>query len=127
MDYARQIATARRLIEQYGADCVWADQTPGTPDPAQPWLPVAPAVVSAQVKVAFFSRNEFSAAFLQFMKGTEIPIGKQYGLMATPSTFIPKLTGTLTRTLDNVIFTLNAIDVLAPNGIPILYTIDLQK
>jgi hypothetical protein len=126
MTFERQIATASRLIAQYGADCVWRE--PGTPT-GSPARPVAGTPSDAAVKILFLTNTsrESLASLLSMIADTELPSGGKRGLMAGNISFTPSLSGLVA--VGNVfaepalrILPKNGIDLLAPNQVePILY------
>lgn len=125
MDYSRAIESARRLIERYGARCVW-EQSTVVANTDTPWIPQEPTALTYNVSIVFFSANSSVAASLRFLRGTDVVAGRQYGLMPF-SNFIPQMTATVRRLSDNAVFLIESVDTLAPDGTPILHTIDFQK
>ena len=125
--YDSQIATAKRLIAAKGELCLWAASAPATAaDPDQPWLTVAGAAPApVEVRIVMLPASRQYRELLRFLKGTEVVGGGAYGLMAAVS-FDPAKTGIVTRK-NGTKLSIESIDLLAPNGDPILYTIEFAK
>lgn len=123
MIYDRQIATAKRLIAKYGAEAVWTK--PAAQDgAAKPWRDVREGEPSDfSVPIALFSAKDLgygSTFALAQMAGTdEIPVHKQMGLMSGGLAFVPDLTDSVVIAGSPV--EVVQIDILQPNGIPLLY------
>lgn len=115
------IATARELIDLYGAACLWQKPAPLVEDePGYPTEGVLPDPVPC--KLAFFTGRDLgrgSEEFLAMLAGMEVPANQEIGLLAGGLSFTPELTDTLTR--GGVELAIKKIDRLAPNGTPILY------
>lgn len=120
--YDSAIATANRLIDKFGASCVWAK--PAAPDPdADPWRDQREGEPDEHnVSIAFFSAKDLgygTTLALAALAGTEVPAHNQMGLMPGGLDFDPELTDTVTfgeKTID-----VTKIDTLAPNGTPVLF------
>jgi hypothetical protein len=125
MTFERQIATATRLIDRYGATCVWRE--PGTPT-GSPASPVPGTPEDHAVKIVFLTNTtrESLAGLLSMITETELPTGGKRGLMAAVN-FQPSLSGRVAvgTTFAEPALRLipkNGIDLLAPNQVePILY------
>lgn len=119
--FDRATATALRLIDKFGAKCVWTKAGAQDED-AQPWRDVREGEPeSFPVSIAFFSAKDLgygSTLALAAMTGTEVPAHTQMGLMGAVS-FDPELTDTLL--FDAKVIDVTQIDILAPNGVPVLY------
>ena len=129
--YARPIATAKRLIDKYGAFCTW--EIPALLDHTVPGYPTEvpdSAKSFENIKIAFFTARDLGrgvAESLGFKPGTEVPEGAVIGLMAASGLpFIPSLNHTLTRK-DGTPNTIANIDVLKPADEPILYFVRLNE
>lgn len=124
--YDRSIATAQRLIAKWGEDCKWQKPAPKTGGvPGYPEFGETPEPVPC--KIAFFSSRDLgrgSAEFLALLQGTEVPAGKEIGLLAGGIGFTPELTDTITRA-DSSVISIEKIDRLAPAGIPVLYYVTI--
>jgi len=120
--YARQIETAKRLIDKFGAECVWVK--PAAEDPnAKPWRDNRQGEAEEfNASVAFFSAKDLgygSTLALANMAGTEVPAHSRMGLMSGGQEFNPELTDTVWFNGDEIDIT--KIDNLAPDGEPILF------
>lgn len=121
--FATQIATTQRLISKFGQSCTWRKTAVSTPNPAKPWEMIPGAVTDATVKVVFVSK--FKEHFLlKYMANTEIPEGLFVGYMAAQS-FTPAINDVLIRGSETL--TIQAIDIVAPNGEPILYIVTVKR
>lgn len=129
--YERQIAGAKRTIAKRGQAVEWLVRDEGVTDPAEvpgasKWRPkknpdVDPVI--HPVNIAFFPLDRAQEQSLQ-ARGISDTFGMSYGLMGqTP--FSPNQKDAVRR--DGVIYPIESIDVLAPNGSgvtdAILYTI----
>lgn len=120
--FAEDIATAQELITLYGESCQWqkpAAKTGGTP--GYPTLGPVPDPVPC--KIAWFSPRDLgrgTVEFLAALKGTEVPAGKQIGLLAGGISFEPEDVDTVVRRSGKQ-SAVESIDLLAPNGTPVLY------
>lgn len=121
--YDRQIATATRLVAKYGQSVVWRKVGILTPDPSQPWENTNGTTVDNSVKMVFLTkwRDEL---LLKYLKGTDIPTGANFGLMGVQS-FVPAINDYVVRGSDNYI--VKDIDIISPNGTPILYIVSFAR
>lgn len=124
--FDRQIATAVRLVAKYGQDIIWRTVVDGAPaNPAQPWKPTEAADTDTTAKVCFVAvRDNDWRKLLAYLKGTEVPVGRQAGLMAGNVAFEPKLKDVVVR--DGVVLTVTNIDLVSPNGQKILYILEFE-
>lgn len=125
-EYDRAIATSLRLIAKKGVPVIWRKKTVLTPDPSKPWLVEAgpfaeytPSVVFLPFTISKPSLNSDNE-FVVDATGGEAETGKCYGLMGAQG-FAPDTADTVIH--DSIYFKIEKIDVLAPNGQIILYTI----
>lgn len=124
-EYDRAIATAQRLIAKKGMTVTWEQQENGeAPDPSKPWRPAEAEPVEHEVSIVFLPYNRENQQFLSMMTGTEIPQGAEYGLMGAVD-FTPNLNDTVVR--NGVRLGIEKIDLLAPAGDPVLYTIGFKQ
>ena len=118
-----QIATAQRLISKFGQSCTWRKTDVSTPNPVKPWEMIPGTVTDAAVKVVFVSKFK-EHFFLKYMANTEIPEGLFVGYMAAQS-FTPAINDLLIRGSETL--TIQAVDIVAPNGEPILYIVTVKR
>lgn len=124
-EYDRAIATAQRLIAKKGMSVTWKQLTNGTPaDPDKPWRPGATEHTDKTVNIVFFPYNRENQKFLALLTGTEVPKGEEYGLMGAVD-FTPTLKDTIVRNGETL--AVETINLLAPAGDPVLYTIGFCK
>ncbi|UUV44525.1 head-to-tail adaptor [Rhodobacter phage RcMotherGoose] len=125
--YERQIASAKKTIAKKGQVVTWRIRAQGTTDAgevagATKWRPkaVTPATPDDRsVSIAFFPITKEKYESLRAM-GVELTTGAQMGLMGAVD-FEPSQKDAVLRA--GVLMPIETIDVIAPNGDPILYEI----
>jgi hypothetical protein len=123
MSYARQIASAQRLIKKKGLLVTWRKLV-RTQNNVQPWKGTT-ANQDFQVYIVFLRKGGNLASALQSLfKGTEITQGAPNGIMGSIPGLIPELTDVVIR--NGVTLAISAIDPLAPDGTPILYFVEFK-
>lgn len=128
MNYNRQIATAKRLIEKYGQTVSFSRISETISDPLKPWEKTLGTPEVSNFKMVFIDPNatgisQLGKEFLQYLKGSEILEGKLRGLLAN-NNFEPKPTDILTRNSKEL--KIYAINPLAPSDQTILYVLELE-
>lgn len=126
-EYDRQIAGAKRTIAKKGQVVTWRIRSQGTTDAgevagATKWRPKAatPATPDDRsVSIVFFPITKEKYESL-VARGIELTTGAQMGLMGAVD-FEPSQKDAVLR--GGVLMPIETIDVLAPNGDPILYEI----
>lgn len=123
--YDRQIAKAKDTIAKKGRKCVWAVLDQAAPaDADKPWKPGAPITDKYDVDIVFLPETRVNTAFLQMLTGTSIVEGSDYGLMAAVKGFVPTTRAEVYAEDGTTLLRgIKSVDVLAPDGVPILYTI----
>ena len=121
------IAIAKEMIAEFGQDCWW-QKPPSLNTGGIPGYPVAGALPDPiPCKIAFFSPTDMARGVLQFLDmipGTEVADNTQIGLLAGGVSFTPENTDGIRRGADDAdTVSIIKIDLLAPNGTPVLYTI----
>ena len=120
--YDRQIASAKRQIAAKGQDVTWRVLVDGAPaDSSKPWKPSQATPDDKPVKIVFLPSTMANNQLIKYLKGTEVPTGSLTGLMAAVD-FEPKAKDVVVR--DGVELVVESIDLIAPNGEPILYTLE---
>lgn len=123
--FDRQIATAQRLIKKNGQKIVWrklADATPS--NPAEPWNGGTNVPVEHSPFLCFVPAKESATrVFMAYLAGTEIKTGRLAALMGAVD-FVPDSKDIVVR--DGVELRIDSIDVVSPNGQPILYMIEFK-
>lgn len=120
--YDADIAAAQQMIAEAGQSVTWHKLSDGAPpDANKPWLPSSGVPVNYTVNIVFLPIDRVNERFLQALRGTEIPSGSFQGLMGAVD-FIPSIKDKVTR--NGVVLQIRSIDTLAPNGDPILHTIE---
>lgn len=122
--YDEDIATAKELIQEFGQDCFW--QKPALPVADVPGYSVDGVLPDPiHCRMAFFSARDLDRGvepFLSLMTNTEVPASGIIGLLAGGIEFDPKLTDTLRRGAANApCLSIEDIDLIGPDGTPILY------
>lgn len=124
--YDRQIKQAQRVISRKGQAVTWRKKLVIV-DGAEPWKetkPVAPADDHNDFPVSIvFLRPGRVPAFLSLIVGTDVPQASVRGIMPAVS-FVPDLKDTVIR--DQVELSIKSMNVIAPNGDPILYDIEFN-
>lgn len=125
------IATAQELIDEFGRACWWqkpvaagTSTVPGYPD--DDTTPVA----AIPCKIAFFSQRDMARGVLEYfeqMVGSEVLANAQIGLLAGGTSFSPEVTDKILFDSNGTTSTsISKIDVLAPNGTPVLYILGVS-
>lgn len=123
-DYLGFIEDAKELIDEFGQDCWW--QKPGVTVAGVPGYPAAQALPQPlPCVIAFFSPKDLDRGVLQFfdvIPGTEVADNSQVGLLAGGQDFEPETTDTIRRgAIDARPISILKMDMVAPNGTPVLY------
>lgn len=121
--YARQIATAKRLIAAKGQSVIWRQVRDAAPaDPLKPWIASGNAVsVDNTVKIAFLPNKRLGfETLIAAAIGREILSGSVIGYMAQVS-FAPTKKDVVMR--GDIPYRIVNIDELNVDGAAILYTI----
>ena len=121
--YDRPIATAKKLIKKFGAVATWTQKTEVVPDPNKPWEKENSGESVFNPTIALFPFTASSRSLIQYLKGSEVPVGSLWALMPQVD-FIPSLKDSFV--IDGKNYTLLNIDILAPNGDVVLYTLELS-
>ena len=125
-DYLEIIEDAKDLIYEFGQDCWW--QKPGVTVSTSPGYATAGELPQpSPCTIAFFSPKDLDRGVMQVMDvipGTEVQDSTQVGLMAGGVDFDPQTTDTIRRGApDAAQISILKMDILAPNGTPVLYFI----
>ena len=118
--YDRAIATALRMVAQYGMVVTWEKPGPVTGTEANP---ISGEPVEHSVSIVFLpSEANGLASMLSAIQGTEVPNGGMVGYMGAVD-FVPELTDSVLGFDDLPLYLdpKNGIERLAPSGVPILY------
>jgi hypothetical protein len=119
--YDRQIRQAAKMIKKFGQPVTWKQPVKVVPDSTKPWKVNAADPVPYTVNMVFVRANGFSRELYRLIKGTDIPTGAPKGLMAAVP-FTPTVDDIVDR--NGTILKIAAIDVVSPNGDPILWLIE---
>jgi hypothetical protein len=121
-EYDRQIASAKRQIAKKGQAVVWWQIPDGVAaDPLLPNRKTNGSPVQFPATIVFFPLTAEKYKSLTRRPETELITGAVYGLMGAVG-FVPNLKDYIERG-DGLRYQIDAMNVLAPNGQPILYTI----
>lgn len=132
MGFARQIASAQRMIAAKGQACLWRKPAAVDPD-AAPWRDVREGEpTDIPVFIAWFSPRDLGRgtdAFLQALSGAsiDVPDGYEVGLMGAGD-FTPLPSDTIVKGTDDEgpETSIVSIDRLAPDGSPIIYFVKVK-
>jgi hypothetical protein len=117
-----QIALAQQAIKDNGQAVIWR-QLNRTADVGEPWK-VASGNVDYSPFICFFPVNKQTRETLHYIAGSnELKDGSVIGLMGAVN-FVPSLADVVIR--DGKQLNIASIEVLAPNGQAILYTIEFK-
>ena len=122
--YDRQIATAKRLIAAKGRTCVWRTLDEAAPaDETKPWKKGEETTTDNAAKIVFLPDTRSNLAFLQTLTDQPINVGDDYGIMAAVD-FVPTTRAEIyDESGATLLRGIKSVDVLAPNGEVILYTL----
>lgn len=124
--FARQIATALRLIAKNGELCTWRSIPDGVSlDPTKPWLKTNVEPIDTKVKIVILPNTRVTHETIKTLTGTEVSIGEDYGLMAQVK-FVPSKADVVIDSSGRV-KRIETIDILKPDGTPILYTVKFKE
>lgn len=125
--YASQIASVKRVIKARGEKCVWRSAAaPAATDPTQPWIEtVAAPAVETDAHILFTPITRINSQLMRHVlaQGGQ-PGGNVMGLMASVS-FDPTLAGVVVRS-SGAVLAVRSADPLAPDGTPILWTLEFE-
>ncbi len=123
--FDRQIATALKLIEENGQLIKWRIiNDPVASDPTTPWILDEAVTEDKDAYICFLPVDRWTMQSLGFMPGTVIPAGLEMGLMGSQE-FNPDLKDVVIR--DGKELRIDTINILSPNGQPILYTMIFKQ
>lgn len=120
-EYDSQIAIALKLIKKKGQLVTWVKQNVSR-DGTKPWKTTeVGGGATFPVSIVFIASGSAPQdAFVHLIKGTSVPTGAPKGLMgAVP--FVPEINDHILRGSDK--FNVESIEIVQPNGDPILYKI----
>jgi hypothetical protein len=125
--YGAQIATAKRLIASKGERVVWREPAAAVvPDVNKPWIETdAAAPIDYSVRIVFLPIDRINSQLFRYVKDSGTPRGTVMGLMAAVP-FTPTLTGRVTRT-DGSALGVRSVEPLAPDGTPIIWTVEFMS
>lgn len=124
MSFDWAIELAKELIDDNGQEVTWRVNREVAPfDPSRPWERDPAAPIEHTVRIVFLPQSRENRELIRAMRGSEVPTGRVMGLMAA-GPFEPTLKDTVVR--DGKTLAIECIDVLAPNGPPILYTLEFK-
>lgn len=125
--YDRQIATAERLIREKGKAVQVVRQTTTIPDPDKPWEPGVPGETTTDAYGVFLNFNQNDLETMSKMPGaSEVQASDRKVLLAAASAGAPLTTNDKLRDADGD-WSIEWVQVLAPNGENILYTVRARR
>lgn len=124
--FDRAIATAGRLIAKNGQDVIWRSVVDGAPtDDSKPWKPAEAADADTNAVICFLPTDKQSQQLFTYLRGTDdVSIGLVLGLMKGNVDFVPSQKDVVIR--DGETLRIKSIDLLAPNGQKVLYTMEFE-
>lgn len=122
--YDRSIAQATRMIKKYGQLVTWIQQGIQV-SPAEPWKDMGIDPETFPVFIVFLTpKGRLSNELFHLMQGTTVPEGAPTGLMAKVP-FTPALNDKVLRGTETL--NVKSMDIVAPNGEPILYKLEFAS
>jgi hypothetical protein len=124
------IATAKELIAEFGQTCYWQKPAPATGGvPGYPGVGTLPDPI--ECKMVFFSPKDLDRGVLswrELMQASEVPTNGEIGLLAGGISFEPEVADTIRRSgATGRQWAIHKIDLLAPNGDPVLYFVTVTQ
>jgi len=125
--YDRQVATAERLIREKGKPVQVVRQSTTLPDPDRPWEPGEPVETLTDAYGVFLNFNAQDMETMSKMAGaSEIQSSDRKVLLAAAAAGAPLTTNDKLRDADGD-WSIEWVQVLAPNGENILYTVRARR
>lgn len=125
--YDRQVATAERLIREKGKPIQVVRQSTTLPDPDRPWEPGEPVETLTDAYGVFLNFNAADMETMSKMAGaSEIQSSDRKVLLAAAAAGAPLTTNDKLRDADGD-WSIEWVEVLAPNGENILYTVRARR
>lgn len=125
--YDRQVATAERLIREKGKPVQVVRQLTTLPDPDRPWEPGEPVETLTDAYGVFLNFNAQDMETMSKMAGaSEIQSSDRKVLLAAAAAGAPLTTNDKLRDADGD-WSIEWVQVLAPNGENILYTVRARR
>ena len=113
-DWTAIAAEVREALGEVGNSLTLTRSTPGTPDPSQPWVPVAPTLVTETVSQFGDGRRDFRSG--------EVVIASDFQFMiAVPLTITPKPGDMIAA--DGVNATIIKAEPFPAGGEPVYFTL----
>lgn len=125
--YDRQVATAERLIREKGKPVQVVRQSTTLPDPDRPWEPGEPVETLTDAYGVFLNFNAQDMETMSKMAGaSEVQSSDRKVLLAAAAAGAPLTTNDKLRDADGD-WSIEWVQVLAPNGENILYTVRARR
>jgi hypothetical protein len=124
--YAAQIARTQRAIAKKGLIVTWVKHSVTT-DSNHPWKTSTGTPLTYQVSIVLTLPRGLANQIAMLLKGTEVPAGMASALMgAVP--FTPEVADSLIVVMAGIqqTYVIKAIDIVRPDGTPILYKLQLE-
>lgn len=120
--YARLARTAQRLIDRFGISEKLEGFVDGVPDPARPNRPPVRTPFGQDVNAVFLDIDT------KLIDGTLIKTGDMKVLLSPGDVTIPlNLTGTISRSAEDEVWSIVNCRTLNPGGIKLLYTLQVRR
>lgn len=125
--YDRQVATAERLIREKGKAVKVVRQSTTLPDSNKPWEPGVPTETLTDAYGVFLNFNAQDMETMSKMAGaSEVQSSDRKVLLAAAAAGAPLTTNDKLRDADGD-WSIEWVQVLAPNGENILYTVRARR
>ena len=120
--YAEDVQAVKEMIAEDGETVSWTVQEKTPVDADKPWLGDDATPVTKNPAICFVPAGGGFYNFTQFMKGTEVPKGSQFGLMGAVD-FEPKIGDVIERASGPVV--VKTVDKVQPAEEVVLYILGL--
>ncbi len=119
-EYDRMISTAKRLITKKGAMITWR-QVINVPNPSKPWETIQ-QTIDHTVPMVILPLDYQGREFLRTLNN-DVPVGDDYGLIPAVE-FDPAVSDTVIA--HGKTYQVNTVNLIAPNGQKVLYTVTFK-
>ena len=125
--YDRQINNVLRQIKAKGQTVTWVSKSDS--QGGDPWNPSPGASSETEIDILFLPTSVSNQQLMRYLAGTEVSVGSLIGYMGLTE-FEPKIEDSVKRpnfyTGEDETLFIKSLNTLAPNGKPILTTIEFE-
>lgn len=124
--YARQIATADRLIRKYGELVTFHRLSDWTGD--KPWKPSDDPTETdfEDVPIVYYTETGLGRELLAYFQGADVPAGQTLAMIPGNVAFNPQLKDTIDSPTMGLLKVLSN-NPISPSGIPIVHMLRLEQ